>query len=121
LEENVCHCYEETIPLSADDFVTIILMDVSFIIELFFRNRFSQWSSNDRIILKSWLAARMQLDIILLENQLPFFIIDKLFDLAFPSRSGSTLFVDLTFECFHSYNRQEMSPDPDRIRNIAFH
>jgi hypothetical protein len=35
LEESVRHCYEETIPLSSDDFVTIILTDVSFIIELF--------------------------------------------------------------------------------------
>ncbi len=109
-EESVRHCYEETIPLSGDDFVTIILMDVSFIIELFFRNRFSQWSSNDRIILKSWLAARMQLDIILLENQLPFFIIEKLYNLAFAFKlrrldlGRNPSFIELTFHYFLSYN-----------------
>jgi hypothetical protein len=55
----------------------------------------------------------MQLDFILFENQLPFFIIDKLFDLAFPSKTGSTSFVMLTFNYFHFYNRQKMSPDPE--------
>ncbi|GLT55408.1 hypothetical protein SLA2020_285330 [Shorea laevis] len=113
-EKSVRQCYQETIPLSNDgyDFVKMILMDASFIIELFWRNRFTKWTSDDRIVLKPWLAARMQLDLILLENQLPFFIIDKLFDLAFPSRQGSPSFVELAFEYFHSYNRQKRSSDP---------
>jgi hypothetical protein len=73
LEESVRHCYEETIPLSSDDFVTIILTDVSFIIELFFRNKFRQyWSSDDKIILKPWLAARMRLDFILIYLEINF-------------------------------------------------
>ncbi|XP_062175936.1 UPF0481 protein At3g47200-like [Alnus glutinosa] len=56
----------------------------------------------------------MQLDFILLENQLPFFIIDKLFDLALPSMPpGSPSFVDLTFDYFYYYNREKMSPDPE--------
>jgi hypothetical protein len=35
LEESVRNCYAETIHLSSDDFVTMILTDASFIIELF--------------------------------------------------------------------------------------
>ncbi|XP_062176258.1 UPF0481 protein At3g47200-like [Alnus glutinosa] len=112
-EKSVRHCYAETIDhLNSDDFVTMILTDASFIIELFIRNMFGHWSSDDKIKLKPWLAARMQLDFILLENQLHFFIIDKLFDLAFPSGSGLPSFVELTFEYFSSYNRQKMSPCP---------
>jgi hypothetical protein len=78
LEGSVRQCYAETFTdLSGDDFVTMIMTDASFIIELFLEISSQAWTSEDKIVLKPWLAARMQLDFILLENQLPFFIIEK--------------------------------------------
>ncbi|KAG7968317.1 hypothetical protein I3843_08G148600 [Carya illinoinensis] len=35
-EERVCDCYVESIELSSDDFVKLILVDESFLIEFFF-------------------------------------------------------------------------------------
>jgi hypothetical protein len=82
------------------------------LLSFFYRNWFNEWSSNDKVILKPWLVGRMQQDFILLENQLPFFIIEKLFDLAFASNPGFSPFVELTFKYFSSYKGQGMSPCP---------
>jgi uncharacterized protein with von Willebrand factor type A (vWA) domain len=56
LEESVRHCYAETIPLNSDDFVTMIMTDASFITELFFRNRFTQWSSDKQDNIKAMVG-----------------------------------------------------------------
>jgi hypothetical protein len=118
-EKSIRECYAETIPLDSDDFVKMVLMDASFIIEFFFRYKFNEWTSDDSIVLKPWLAGRIQLDIILLENQLPFFIIEKLYDLAFafkprrPNLGRPPSFVELTFHYFLSYNKQKRSHDPE--------
>jgi hypothetical protein len=55
----------------------------------------------------------MQRDLMLLENQLPFFIIKKLFDHTFPSRGGFPSFTELTFKYFKSFNTQNLPPNPE--------
>ncbi|XP_059460686.1 UPF0481 protein At3g47200-like [Corylus avellana] len=112
-EESVRQCYAEVIPLSRYDFLKMILMDASFIVELFVRNwrGGSAWTRDDRKVLKPWLAARMVLDFMLLENQLPFFIIEKLFELASASRRDLPSFTELTFRYFEFYNIQNFSPN----------
>ena len=112
-EESIRQCYEEPILFTSDDFVTMILTDASFIIELFLRNKFTQWTPEDRIAIKPWLATKMQLDLILLENQLPFSIVDKLFERAFASRPVTNSMVELSFEYFQNYNTQKMFLDPE--------
>ncbi|KAG2667381.1 hypothetical protein I3760_15G111700 [Carya illinoinensis] len=109
-EESVRECYSETIPLGSDDFVKMILLDAIFIIEFFFRNCSGIWSEYDRRMLASLLSNRGQLDLILLENQLPFFIIEKIYNIAFPSLSIETPFIDFTCRQFHCYNVQEYEP-----------
>ncbi|XP_059460305.1 UPF0481 protein At3g47200-like [Corylus avellana] len=112
-EESICQCYAEVIPLSRYDFLKMILMDANFIVELFVRNwrGRSEWTHDDRKVLKPWLVARMLLDFMLLENQLPFFIIEKLFKLAFASRRDLPSFTELTFRYFEFYNIQHFSPN----------
>jgi hypothetical protein len=104
LEESVRQCYAETISLNMYDFLKMILVDASFIVELFYRNWRGAiaWTSYDKILLKPWLAATMQRDLMLLENQFPFFIIKKLFDLTFASQGDLPFFTKLTFEYFLS-------------------
>ncbi|XP_040996414.1 UPF0481 protein At3g47200-like [Juglans microcarpa x Juglans regia] len=107
-EESVRECYSETIPLGSDEFVEMILVDASFIIEYFWRNKTKgNWTDYDQEILKPWLCNRMQMDLILLENQLPFFIIEIIYDIAFPSRSKEGHpFIELSFCQFEYYNVQ---------------
>ncbi|KAG2667373.1 hypothetical protein I3760_15G110900 [Carya illinoinensis] len=109
-EESVRECYLETITLGSDDFVKMILVDASFIIEFFLKNWSKIWSKYDRRILTSWLSSKVQLDLILLENQLPFSIIEKIYDTAFPSPSIYPPFIDLSFSQFDYFNVQGYKP-----------
>ncbi|KAG7944561.1 hypothetical protein I3843_15G108200 [Carya illinoinensis] len=106
-EESVRECYSETIPLESDDFVKMILVDASFIIQYFWKNMTKvNWTEYDREILEPGLCNRIQMDLILLENQLPFFIIKKIYEIAFPSFSKQHPFIELTFRQFEYYNVQ---------------
>ena len=98
MEESIRGCYEETINLNSDRFVKMILVDASFILELFFRDSLRKKkkssesrTSDDPIFVKPRNNAVM-LDLLLLENQLPFFVIEKLHHLAFPSPSDDNAF-----------------------------
>ncbi|XP_062176259.1 UPF0481 protein At3g47200-like [Alnus glutinosa] len=74
------------------------------------------WKCYDKILLKPWLAATMQRDLVLLENQLPFFIVKKLFDhTIFPSQGRLPSFTELTFNYFKSFNTQNLLPNPKPI------
>ncbi|KAG2667388.1 hypothetical protein I3760_15G112200 [Carya illinoinensis] len=106
-EERLRECYSEIITLGSDDFVKMILVDASFIIELFKQNNWKIWNDYNREILKPWLCNRMKTDLILLKNQLPFFIIEKIYETAFSSSSKT--FIELCFRQFNYYNVQHHS------------
>ncbi|XP_059460366.1 UPF0481 protein At3g47200 [Corylus avellana] len=74
-------CYAETIQFSSDAFVKIILVDAAFIIEVLLRHNFHELQDkNDCIFNKPWMLQDVWPDLRLLENQLPFFILEDLFD-----------------------------------------
>ena len=114
-EESVRCCYAETIRLSSDHFVKIMIVDAIFILELFWRDYFNDWTSEDNgACIETWLMNAIRFDLILLENQLPFFILEKLFHHAFashPSYSRSLIEV-MTFNYFDYYNTQGISYSP---------
>ncbi|KAL4655121.1 hypothetical protein ACB092_01G428200 [Castanea dentata] len=114
-EESIRCCYAETIHLDSDHFVKIITMDAIFILEFFWRDFFNDWTSEDNgARVETWLMSAIKFDLILLENQLPFFILEKLFDHAFashPSYSRSLIQV-MTFYYFDYYNTQHISYSP---------
>ncbi|KAG7944557.1 hypothetical protein I3843_15G108000 [Carya illinoinensis] len=114
-EKSVRECYsdQETLPPDSDDFVAMILVDASFIIEYFWKNKSNvNWTNYDREILKPGLCDRMQMDLILLENQLPFFIIEEIYVTAFPSLSNrGHSFIELSLCQFEYYNSQSFRPD----------
>ncbi|KAF5441890.1 hypothetical protein F2P56_037154 [Juglans regia] len=127
-EESVRECYSETIPyLDSDEYVKMILLDASFIIEYFWKNKTLNWTDEDQEILEPWFCNTMQMDFILLENQLPFFIIEKIYDIAFPSLSKNYPFIGLTFRQFKYYKVQfsQYSPSTkilhftDLVRNLC--
>ncbi|KAJ6887946.1 hypothetical protein NC652_029067 [Populus alba x Populus x berolinensis] len=90
--ETAC-CFEDdssTICKEQKVFSKMILLDAVFIFELFLKTREYKKDSDqgqdkykfDYIIGQPWLKAAIQRDLILLENQLPFWILDKLFKIA---------------------------------------
>ncbi|XLU63405.1 hypothetical protein S245_022614 [Arachis hypogaea] len=89
LEPKVRSCYSDNIKLSEEEHVRVILVDCCFILELLLNYHFNQGTSHDAIFLSPRLQTYVQLDLVLLENQVPFFVLEKLFNLAFPSTLNS--------------------------------
>ena len=112
MEERIRGCYDEPIYLDRERFLKMILLDVSFILELFIRHSLGSWSDDDSFLVQPRASAVM-LDLLLLENQLPFFVIEELYCVAFPSLlsspDGKTL-PELSFYYFEDFN----------IRSIPF-
>ncbi|KAA8548464.1 hypothetical protein F0562_000148 [Nyssa sinensis] len=82
LEEKARRCYGSPINIESDDFVKIMLLDGCFIIELFRKCSFGNLIDDDDPIFKmEWMRASITCDLILLENQLPFFVLVELFDM----------------------------------------
>nr|KYP40788.1 UPF0481 protein At3g47200 family [Cajanus cajan] len=79
-ESNVRRCYMEDIKLSSDEFLQMMLVDASFIIQLFkdlSLHEFRQVPSLSR-----WIVPIIRRELIMLENQIPMFVLNKLFELS---------------------------------------
>lgn len=82
-EAELRNCYAETIAFNSDDFATMIFVDAIFLLEFFLRGFLRDFiTSDDRIYGKPRLIDQLIGDLWLLENQLPLFILNELFDLA---------------------------------------
>lgn len=90
--EKYCRdCYGEKVNLSSDDFVEIMVVDGCFIIELF-RKYITDAKAgkcatkvfperDDPVFDTSWMIATLLYDLLLLENQIPWRVLDCLFKL----------------------------------------
>jgi hypothetical protein len=112
-------CYAGTSELDNRTYLKMIVLDASFII-VFFLNSFmpTEWEYKSEFTI---LKPQLMDDLLLLENQLPFFIIEKLYELAFSSYSRSPYpsFVKLTYDCLKRYNTQTL-PTPDLTKIMHF-
>ncbi|KAA8546397.1 hypothetical protein F0562_002864 [Nyssa sinensis] len=78
LEDRARGFYAEPINLEREKFVEMMLLDACFIIE-FLRKLYSD--KDDPIIKSFWMGNQIFRDMMLLENQLPLFVLCKLFDM----------------------------------------
>ncbi|KAF5454479.1 hypothetical protein F2P56_024139 [Juglans regia] len=118
----ICQFYAETIELDSDEFVKMILLDAAFIIEYFLRDMFPvQWTDEDRTVIKPWITARMQLDFLLLENQLPFFILKDLYRLVLVTHRLYRPFIEVAFHYFDFLNTQKYKPSDSNQFNRIIH
>ncbi|CAH9082762.1 unnamed protein product [Cuscuta epithymum] len=100
VEAKARECYSEAIPLDSDEFVEILVLDGCFIVELFRKmGRVIPFEEEDPFISMSWIFPCLLRDFIRLENQIPFFVLQLLFDLTkMPDeKSGSLSMMTLTF------------------------
>ncbi|XP_040991364.1 UPF0481 protein At3g47200-like [Juglans microcarpa x Juglans regia] len=82
-ELKIRHCYSETFDqINSEEFVKMILLDAIFIIEFILRSQNAVGSYKDHILSKPCLAHYIEHDLILLENQLPYFVLKKLYNFA---------------------------------------
>ncbi|XVE96489.1 hypothetical protein REPUB_Repub02eG0226400 [Reevesia pubescens] len=83
LELKARECYSETIQLGRDEFLEMMVLDGCFIIELFRKvGNLVPFEPHDPIISMLWILPFFYRDFLRLENQIPFFILQCLFDLS---------------------------------------
>jgi hypothetical protein len=99
-------CYSETLEFTDQELVKLILIDSGFIIELF--SGFYHYDQHDHFLLKPSLDYRIRLDLVLLENQLPFFILEEIFRISFHANTDICPFRQLTFNYFQHFNKSNM-------------
>ncbi|XP_039165416.1 UPF0481 protein At3g47200-like [Eucalyptus grandis] len=89
LEKPTCLCYLEKIDLDSDEFITLVLVDGAFVIELFLLNHFPEKKAVNDVIFdkkKEWMIMDVRRDMSLMENQLQFFVLENLHNFAFGSQ-----------------------------------
>ncbi|KAF3341726.1 hypothetical protein FCM35_KLT00364 [Carex littledalei] len=75
LEPQARQCYSESVKISTDEFVLMLLLDGCFILEYFLKCKDKE---TDILCDIGWGGPTIISDLFLLENQIPFFIIHKL-------------------------------------------
>ncbi|KAG5227631.1 UPF0481 protein [Salix suchowensis] len=103
-ETRLRNCYTDNFEkMTTGDFVKMVLLDRSFIIMVFLKSFSVDFQINDdRIFGKPWTIGEVTRDICLLENQIPFFILDDLLKLAAIQIQGGAGYsmIELTRDFF---------------------
>ncbi|XP_022734674.1 UPF0481 protein At3g47200-like [Durio zibethinus] len=92
LEWRARRCYAEDMPMSSPEFVEMLLVDGCFIIEVLRHFGRSEESDHGVFPIEPWRIPILVQDLLMLENQIPFFVLGELFDL---SESEGTATVSL--------------------------
>lgn len=80
LEEQARCCYAESIEMNNNEFVELLVLDGCFVVMYIITSQFSELRSpNTPKLLRFW--DQTFCDLLLLENQLPFFLLQSLYDL----------------------------------------
>ncbi|PSS35670.1 UPF0481 protein [Actinidia chinensis var. chinensis] len=101
LEQEARRCYADLIDLTLEEMVEMMLLNGCFIIELMRKFEYEDLrEQNDPIFAICWTLNILQRDLMLFENQFPFFVLCKLFDIIEdPNRHEKLLHFALLF--FH--------------------
>ncbi|KAI4342455.1 hypothetical protein MLD38_027082 [Melastoma candidum] len=82
LEGRTRESYSESIKLSSKDFIRMMIVDGCFVVgllRLYHKSR--EERVDDPIFTTPWMLRTLQRDLIMLENQLPYFVLEELFNL----------------------------------------
>jgi len=103
-EQNIRRCYQKKFAdINNEQLVDMILLDSVFIMELFLRENKKWEHKDDYIITQLCVSKSIQRDLLLLENQLPIYVLEKLYDTIVPSNDKKhKWFLKLAHEYFAS-------------------
>ncbi|KAI4353676.1 hypothetical protein L6164_002607 [Bauhinia variegata] len=106
-EEHIRYHYSQQFPnIKKDAFVGMMLFDSVFIMELFLRKSSEEDYKDDYMFSKLWVKEGIWLDLLLLENQIPMFVLKKLYETVVLKGNEKTVhatFVDLARQYFKSF------------------
>lgn len=115
--------YDDSSEICSTELINMILLDSVFILELFLRNHKAENYAKDFIIGKPWLRTDVQQDLVLLENQLPFSFLEKIYDFArqkFVEKDYPS-FLDLTCRYFSIYKPRKIELIPNPVDKKPLH
>ncbi|GAY52604.1 hypothetical protein CUMW_143200 [Citrus unshiu] len=102
MEERAKNCYGGSLSLETDKFVLMMLLDGCFIVEVIRKFALTRLRGNDPIFELSWMLPSIARDMILLENQLPFFVLWELFTMTkMPNDQDSDKFLLMILRFFN--------------------
>lgn len=82
VEEEARECYSESIHMDSDEFNEMMVLDGCFVLELFRKvSKLVPFEPNDPLVAMAWVLPFFYRDFLRLENQIPFFVLEALFDL----------------------------------------
>ncbi|KAG2726619.1 hypothetical protein I3760_01G122200 [Carya illinoinensis] len=114
-----CYADAECISQNKDEFVEMMLLDGCFIIELLRKLAMPvRGDEPDPIFQQGWMFAGIIRDLMLFENQLPYFVLTELFEMSAskqtpvpkPSRHSGEQIVEITSESSTSTDQVEPKP-----------
>ncbi|XP_010654348.2 uncharacterized protein LOC104880189 [Vitis vinifera] len=127
LDFRVRECYADKIRFESFDATKlgeILLVDGCFIIELFYKYVIQQDTNlNDPIANNAWMVSALQHDLVLLENQIPFFILVELYNIFHrclnisPEHSLTSLTVSF-LNLKLNVRREGMSTEPNHLLDL---
>ncbi|XP_010493350.1 PREDICTED: UPF0481 protein At3g47200-like [Camelina sativa] len=96
LEEKIRGSYSEELDFSSEELVDMMVLDGCFILTLFLVISNKSWREDypdDPIFMFRWILPTLRSDLLLLENQVPLFLLQALFSTSnlFPSTSTTSL------------------------------
>ncbi|CAL0311560.1 unnamed protein product [Lupinus luteus] len=104
IKERAISCYEGSISLISNEFVEMLVLDGCFVLELFrgATEGFAPlgYSRNDPVFAMRGLMHSIQRDMIMLENQLPLFVLDHLLGIQLGNPDLKGLVADLALRFF---------------------
>ncbi|KAK3444879.1 hypothetical protein EUGRSUZ_A00673, partial [Eucalyptus grandis] len=82
LETDIRDSYSEDLNCESADLIEMMVLDACFIIELFRVGSFSTVMTpeyeDDPLFLTNWIVAALMIDLLLIENQIPFFVLEEI-------------------------------------------
>ncbi|KAI3939359.1 hypothetical protein MKW98_022227 [Papaver atlanticum] len=120
LERKTRECYSETFNyINSEDFVQMMVMDGCFIIRLlrlyykyYYYEDGLQEPVDDPIFKARWMLRSLQRDLLMLQNQLPFFVLQELFNLIRCPEQDNVSLAELAVRFFNPIiPRERMNMD----------
>ncbi|KAK7337198.1 hypothetical protein VNO77_17760 [Canavalia gladiata] len=104
LESEARECYSETIQLDSFDFIQMMVLDGCFIIELFRKvAKLVPFENDDPLVTMAWILPFFYRDFLKLENQIPFSVLNRLFQLSkLPGEKSTQTLSTLALEFFNN-------------------
>ncbi|TKY68949.1 UPF0481 protein [Spatholobus suberectus] len=111
-EQNLRGCYQKKFSdISKEKFVEMMQLDAVFIMELFLREAKRWEHKKDYLVTQRCVSKSIQRDLMLLENQLPIIVLEKLYDIVPSNDKKHGRFINLAHEYFISYYPHQLSSE----------